>query len=57
VETQLGYYFYKPFEYEIDLYQRLGAKYYFTKEVFAALALKAHGARAEAIEAGIGIRI
>jgi hypothetical protein len=57
VETQLGYYVYKPFKYEIDLYQRVGAKYYFTKQVFAAVSLKAHGARAEAIEAGIGIRI
>ena len=57
VETQLGYYVYKPFKYEIDMYQRLGAKYYLTKDVFAALSLKAHGARAEAIEAGIGVRL
>lgn len=57
VEAQLGYYAYKPFKYEIDMYQRLGAKYYLTKDIFGALALKAHGARAEAIELGIGVRI
>ena len=57
VEVHLGYYLYKPFKYESDVYQRVGAKYYLTKNIFAALALKAHGARAEAIEAGIGVRI
>ncbi|RZJ28026.1 MAG: acyloxyacyl hydrolase [Flavobacterium sp.] len=57
IETQLGYYVYKPFKYEIDIYQRLGAKYYLTKNVFAAASLKAHGARAEAVELGFGVRI
>jgi hypothetical protein len=57
VETQLGYYIYKPFRYEIDLYQRVGAKYYLGKKMFAAVSLKAHGARAEAIEFGIGARL
>jgi len=57
VETQVGYYVYKPFHYESDVYQRLGAKYYATKNVFGGIALKAHGGRAEAIEIGIGIRI
>ena len=57
VETQLGYYVYKPFRYESDVYERAGLKYYFTDKVFAGVALKAHGARAEAIELGIGIRL
>ncbi|RZJ69938.1 acyloxyacyl hydrolase [Flavobacterium sp.] len=57
VETQVGYYVYKPFKYESDVYQRLGVKYYATKNVFAGVALKAHGGRAEAIELGLGIRI
>lgn len=57
VETQLGVYVYKPYDYESDLYQRLGMKYYFTKNLFAGIALKTHGGRAEAIEAGIGARI
>ena len=57
VETQLGYYVYKPFKYEIDIYQRVGAKYYITDNFYGVLSLKAHGARAEAIEVGVGIRI
>jgi hypothetical protein len=57
VETQVGYYIYKPFKYEADVYQRVGAKYYLTKKIFTGLALKAHGGRAEAIEVGVGARI
>src|SRR5690606_31780157 len=57
IETQLGYYVYKPFKYESDLYQRVGAKYYLTEKLFTGVALKAHGGRAEAIEAGVGIRL
>ena len=57
VETQLGLYVYKPFKYESDVYQRVGVRYYFLPKVFAALSLKAHGGRAEAIETGIGVRL
>ena len=57
VETQVGYYIYKPFPYEIDVYQRIGAKYYLAKNIFAALSLKSHAARAEAIEFGVGVRL
>lgn len=57
IETQLGYYIYKPFEYETDIYQRLGAKYYLYKNIFTGVGLKTHGGRAEAIEATIGIRL
>ena len=56
VETQVGYYFYKPFRYESDIYQRAGLKYYFN-DIFGGVAIKAHGARAEAIEFGVGIRL
>lgn len=57
IETQVGYYVYKPFDYEIDLYQRIGAKYYLYKKLFTGLGLKTHGGRAEAVEATIGIRL
>lgn len=57
IETQLGYYVYKPFDYETDIYQRIGAKYYLYKNCFAGVGLKTHGGRAEAIEATIGIRL
>lgn len=57
IETQLGYYIYKPFDYEIDIYQRIGLKYYVYKKWFTGVGLKAHAGRAEAIEATLGIRL
>jgi len=57
IETQFGYYVYKPLNYEIDVYQRLGLKYYINKTVFTGLGLKTHGGRAEAIEATLGVRL
>lgn len=57
IETQVGYYVYKPFKYESDIYQRMALKYYLTEKVFTGISIKAHGARAEAIELGIGVRL
>ncbi|WP_430399713.1 acyloxyacyl hydrolase [Flavobacterium sp.] len=57
IEAQVGYYVYKPFDYEIDIYQRLGAKYYIYRNLFTGVGLKTHGGRAEAIEATFGIRL
>jgi hypothetical protein len=48
---------YKPFDYEIDGYQRLVFKYYFNKTLFTGLGIKTHNVRAEAIEASIGVRL
>lgn len=57
IETQLGYYLYKPFKYESDLYQRVAAKYYITDHLSTGVGLKTHGGRAEALEFSIGIRL
>ncbi|TCK67466.1 lipid A 3-O-deacylase PagL [Winogradskyella wandonensis] len=57
VESQLGYYFYYPFDFETRVYFRAGLKRYFGDKWFAALTLKSHGARAEAVELGLGIRL
>ncbi|MEZ4853125.1 MAG: acyloxyacyl hydrolase, partial [Flavobacterium sp.] len=57
IETQFGYYVYKPFHYEIDVYQRIGLKYYVYKNWFTGVGLKTHGGRAEAIEATVGVRL
>jgi hypothetical protein len=57
LETQFGYYVYKPFNYDVDFYQRLGAKYYLYKNIFTGVGLKTHFGKAEAIEATIGIRL
>ncbi|MDT0559018.1 acyloxyacyl hydrolase [Ichthyenterobacterium sp. W332] len=55
--TQLGYYVYYPFDFEGRTYIRVGVKRYFGKKWFGALTLKSHGAKAEAVEFGIGIRL
>ena len=57
VLTQLGYYVYYPFDFETRTYFRVGMKYYVYKDWFAVASLKSHGARAEAVEWGIGVRL
>lgn len=55
--TQLGYYVYYPYDFEGRTYFRVGLKRYFGQKCFGGLTLKSHGARAEAVEVGIGIRL
>lgn len=57
VITQLGYYLYFPYDFEGRTYIRAGLKRYFGKKWFGAITVKAHGAAAEAVELGIGIRL
>ena len=55
--TQLGYYVYYPFDFEGRVYNRIGIKRYFGDKFFGAITLKSHGAKAEAVEFGIGVRL
>jgi len=55
--TQFGYYVYYPYEFEIRIYERIGLKRYFGKRFFGSATLKDHGAAAEALEFGVGIRL
>ena len=57
VITQLGYYVYYPYDFEGRVYNRIGFKRYFGEKIFGAIALKSHGAKAEAVEFGLGIRL
>ena len=57
VITQLGYYVYYPFDFEGRVYNRVGIKRYFGEKWFGAISLKSHGAKAEALEFGVGIRL
>lgn len=57
VVAQLGYYVYYPFDFEGKMYNRIGMKRYFGDKIFAAITLKSHGAKAEAVEFGIGVRL
>lgn len=55
--AQLGYYVYYPYDFEGRVYNRVGLKYYFGDKFFGAITLKSHGAKAEAVEFGIGVRL
>lgn len=55
--TQLGYYIYYPFDFEGRTYNRVGLKRYINAKWYAALTLKSHAAKAEALELGIGVRL
>ncbi len=58
VVTQVGKYVYRDYEFENSTYNRLGLKMYFYRDrIFTAITLKAHFAKAEGIEFGLGIRI
>jgi len=55
--SQLGYYIYWPYEFENQFYNRLGLKrYFYNDKMFASITVKAHWAKAEAVEFGIGAR-
>lgn len=57
VLTQLGYYVYYPYDFEGRTYFRIGLKRYFGETWFGAMTLKSHGAKAECVEFGIGVRL
>ncbi|KQC29872.1 acyloxyacyl hydrolase [Flagellimonas eckloniae] len=57
VIAQLGYYVYYPFDFEGQVYNRIGLKRYFGDKLFGAITLKSHGAKAETLEFGIGVRL
>lgn len=57
IESQVGYYVYYPYDFEGRMYLRIGLKRYFGKKLFGVITLKSHGAKAEAVEFGIGVRL
>ncbi|MEX0313887.1 MAG: acyloxyacyl hydrolase [Allomuricauda sp.] len=57
IVTQLGYYVCYPFDFEGRVYNRIGLKRYFGDKIYGAITLKSHGAKAETVEFGIGVRL
>lgn len=57
IETQVGYYAYDPAKLDVQFYDRVGLKYYISKKIYGALAVKTHGFLAEALEFGVGVRL
>lgn len=56
-EGQLGFYVLDEYKANTALYQRLGLKYYFYKNIFAGTSLKTHFSKAEAMEFSVGVRL
>jgi hypothetical protein len=57
IETQLGYYIYQPYKFDVPVYDRLGMKYYVSKKIYTGLSVKTHGFLAEALEVVMGVRL
>lgn len=57
LEAQMGYYVYEPYKKDISVYNRVGMKYYVTKNFFAGFTIKTHLFLAEALEFGVGARL
>ncbi len=56
--VDLGYYVYYPYDFEGRFYNRLGIKRYFGsgQNIYGTVNVKAHAAKAEAVEFGVGFR-
>lgn len=56
LQTQFGYYFYRPFPSRTDqpFYQRYGLRYYVWEGIYTAILLKTHAAIAESVEFSVG---
>lgn len=55
--TQLGLYVYRPYRHNTFYYERLGLKYFLSKNLFAEADLKVHGGAADVIECRFGLRL
>jgi len=55
--TQLGYYVYYPYDFEGQVYNRFGIRYYMNKNIFGSVTVRSHAAKAEAVEFSIGYRL
>lgn len=55
--THVGYYVYYPYKYESRVYFRIGLKRTFGEHFFGTVAVRTHGANAEAMAFGIGYRL
>jgi hypothetical protein len=52
--VQLGFYLYRPVDFGQFFYERVALRFYPVKKLFANVSIKAHAAKAEFIEWGVG---
>ena len=56
IEGQMGMYVLDEYKKNGSLYQRLGLRYYIQQNIYGAVSLKTHFAKAEAFELGVGYK-
>jgi len=52
--AQLGFYIYRPVDFGLFFYERISMRFYPTENLFFSISIKAHAAKAEFIEWGLG---
>lgn len=52
--VNLGFYLHKPVDFGLPIYERVALRFYVTEWLFGNMSIKAHGAKAEFLEWGIG---
>ncbi|WP_167856964.1 acyloxyacyl hydrolase [Hymenobacter aquaticus] len=55
--SHLGFYVYNPYKSNKFYYERLGLKYHFTRQLWAAADLKVHRGAADVVELKVGVRL
>ncbi|PKP09907.1 MAG: hypothetical protein CVU09_09775 [Bacteroidetes bacterium HGW-Bacteroidetes-4] len=55
IAVQLGFYLYRPTDYSLPFYERVAFRYYLTPNLFTNVSIKAHAAKAQYFEWGLGI--
>lgn len=53
--VQLGVYLWRKVDYDIPIYERVALRYYIIPNLFANVSIKAHGAKAQYLEWGLGV--
>ncbi len=57
INIGLGTYAVRSKDYTLPIYERAGLRYYITRQLFANVSIKAHAAKAEFIEWGVGVTL
>jgi hypothetical protein len=55
IAVQLGFYLYRPIDYSLFFYERVAFRYYLTPNLFTNVSIKAHAAKAQYFEWGLGV--
>ncbi|MGE4288881.1 MAG: acyloxyacyl hydrolase [Salinivirgaceae bacterium] len=55
IAVQLGFYLHRPADYSLPFYERVAFRYYLTPNLFTNVSIKAHAAKAQYFEWGIGV--